>query len=467
MTLTITHAKVDAIPDNAADAAAGKVLPSDWNADHVFTSTSTSSANSPILYGNMEQDARFTYDPATQGHVTIGTSDPAYFHYTSTYTVGQPSLGILGGSGAEYKYTALMISQFSEGINVGFVTHVGAANVWTLWGSPEGGSDPVHNPPEWQLKSLFGINYNDDSTFQNPIIFDDVGNTYINKSFYFMGWDPTAPYNQAVWMKVACPDPGLTAPFGSQWTWTFPTGPGSNHQMLQTDGSGTTSWSVGFTWDGTNIVGASASTSGTGMELDATGGGGDNIGFFSTGSANAQGAGKFTGYDLTANKGLFVANNAAFQIGGVFGWNSDATFLVGSLDTGASRVAAAVVGIGNGAQGNTSGIVLSDGNRGAVQIDFGAFPGTTDTTLAVAVTQISSGSVVECFVMPAATTDHSVDEHWLDPPEVFAGSVNAGVGFTIYAKAKDLWGGVTGLGMQPPDLDNLVYGKWQLGWRWS
>ncbi len=34
MTITVTHAKVDALPDNAVDAAAGKVLPSDWNAAH-------------------------------------------------------------------------------------------------------------------------------------------------------------------------------------------------------------------------------------------------------------------------------------------------------------------------------------------------------------------------------------------------------------------------------------------------
>ncbi len=69
--------------------------------------------------------------------------------------------------------------------------------------------------------------------------------------------------------------------------------------------------------------------------------------------------------------------------------------------------------------------------------------------------------------MPTATSDHSVDEHWTDPPDVLAGSVSAGVGFTIYGKAKDIWGGITGVESTPGDMNNLVYGKWSIAWRWS
>lgn len=39
MTLSITHAKVDSIPDDPGDALAGKVLPSDWNAVHTVSGT--------------------------------------------------------------------------------------------------------------------------------------------------------------------------------------------------------------------------------------------------------------------------------------------------------------------------------------------------------------------------------------------------------------------------------------------
>jgi hypothetical protein len=37
LTARVVHAKVDLIPDDPASAAAGKVLPSDWNADHTIT----------------------------------------------------------------------------------------------------------------------------------------------------------------------------------------------------------------------------------------------------------------------------------------------------------------------------------------------------------------------------------------------------------------------------------------------
>ncbi len=220
---------------------------------------------------------------------------------------------------------------------------------------------------------------------------------------------------------------------------------------------------------GGRILVSDSNTAGTAFALDAVPGGGNRIEFNSTGSTNGNGPGKFLIYDATADNVPLVMDASIFGLlpAQVFAWSDTSPYQIGTYDTGLSRIAPVVVGVGNGTQGDTSGIVLSDGNRGTVQIDFGSFPGTTDVNLAVSVPQIAAGSVVECFIMPAATADHSVDEHWLDPPEVFAGSISAGVGFTIYAKAKDLWGGVTGAMPTPADLDNLVYGKWQLGWRWS
>ena len=108
------------------------------------------------------------------------------------------------------------------------------------------------------------------------------------------------------------------------------------------------------------------------------------------------------------------------------------------------------------------------GAQGSTTINFGAFPGTTDTTVAVADTNILSGSLAEAWIMPAATTDHSVDEHWLDPPIVIAGNVSAGVGFTIYGKVPDVWGGV-GADQQPKPANtaNLMYGLWTVAWCWN
>jgi hypothetical protein len=42
---------------------------------------------------------------------------------------------------------------------------------------------------------------------------------------------------------------------------------------------------------------------------------------------------------------------------GVFGWNSDAHYASGTLDTGLSRVAPGVVGVGNGTAGDASGAI--------------------------------------------------------------------------------------------------------------
>ncbi len=108
------------------------------------------------------------------------------------------------------------------------------------------------------------------------------------------------------------------------------------------------------------------------------------------------------------------------------------------------------------------------GAQGSTTINFGSFPGTTDTTVSISDSNILSGSLVEAWVMPAATSDHSVDEHWLDPPKVIAGNVAAGVGFTIYGNANDTWGGRAATKQPTPaNTDNLCYGAWAVAWCWN
>lgn len=108
------------------------------------------------------------------------------------------------------------------------------------------------------------------------------------------------------------------------------------------------------------------------------------------------------------------------------------------------------------------------GNQGSTTLNFGAFPGTTDTSSAISDATILSSSLVEAWIMPTSTSDHSVDEHWVDPPLVVAGNVQAGVGFTIYGKAPDVWGGdAQKLDFTPANCDNLVYGAWTVAWCWN
>jgi hypothetical protein len=109
-------------------------------------------------------------------------------------------------------------------------------------------------------------------------------------------------------------------------------------------------------------------------------------------------------------------------------------------------------------------------------IDFGAYPGTADTSVAVAQTGILAGSLVEAWIYPVATTDHSADEHWIDPPVVTAGNVSAGVGFTIYATAApnpETWDRRRNrAGENYSDSDQIergrqYYGQYTVAWVWN
>jgi hypothetical protein len=90
---------------------------------------------------------------------------------------------------------------------------------------------------------------------------------------------------------------------------------------------------------------------------------------------------------------------------------------------------------------------------GQTELDFGAFPGVSNVSVTISgQDDIAAGANVEAFIVYEATDDHSADEHLADPPRVTAGTVVAGTGFTIHGIA-------TG--------NQLVYGAWTVGWRWS
>lgn len=89
---------------------------------------------------------------------------------------------------------------------------------------------------------------------------------------------------------------------------------------------------------------------------------------------------------------------------------------------------------------------------GTATIDFGTFPGATDTSLAVAGQgSIVSGTLVEAWIRPVATADHTADEHWVEGIDVFAANIQAGTGFTIYARTND---------------NIRLYGQWTVAWAW-
>jgi len=127
--------------------------------------------------------------------------------------------------------------------------------------------------------------------------------------------------------------------------------------------------------------------------------------------------------------------------------------------------------------------------QGTATLDFGAFPGASDASVAVTgQAGILAGSLVEAWLFPAATTDHTADEHWVETIEVMAGNVVAGTGFTIYGINENqlsepvvpqgngrnnvtLAGGlVSSSNLQAPLIGGIgtrLYGKFNVAWAWN
>jgi len=78
------------------------------------------------------------------------------------------------------------------------------------------------------------------------------------------------------------------------------------------------------------------------------------------------------------------------------------------------------------------------GAKGTTTVDFGAHPGATEASATVSgQTSIVADSLAEAWLFPVATADHSIDEHVVDGPLLFAANVVAGVGFTIRALTRN------------------------------
>lgn len=131
--------------------------------------------------------------------------------------------------------------------------------------------------------------------------------------------------------------------------------------------------------------------------------------------------------------------------GTVLGRSTIGTGDVESLTLGANMTL--VAGVLNSLPG-----VGGAANVGTATIDFGAFPGKSDTSVAVTgQTSIVAGSVVMVAIRPVATAEHSADEHWVEELDVFAGNIVAGTGFTIYAKTRN----------------RRLYGSFTVAWSWA
>ena len=72
--------------------------------------------------------------------------------------------------------------------------------------------------------------------------------------------------------------------------------------------------------------------------------------------------------------------------------------------------------------------------QGTAIVDFGAFPGSSDASVAVTgQTGILSSSLVEAWIRPVDSADNLADEHLVETIRIVAGNIVPGTGFTIYA----------------------------------
>jgi hypothetical protein len=100
---------------------------------------------------------------------------------------------------------------------------------------------------------------------------------------------------------------------------------------------------------------------------------------------------------------------------------------------------------------------------GTATLDFGAFPGKGDASVAVTgQAGIVAGSLIGCWIRPVATADHTADEHMVESLAVTAATIVPGTGFTIY-------GFENGVGPHTaqPSTAHLLYGAFTIAWAWS
>lgn len=91
---------------------------------------------------------------------------------------------------------------------------------------------------------------------------------------------------------------------------------------------------------------------------------------------------------------------------------------------------------------------------GTVTLTFGTLstPNLSPTATVTGQSGIAGSSLVEAWIMPATTADHSVDEHIVESVRVVAGPPSAGSGFTVF--------GVV------PSGGGTVYGAFNVAWAW-
>jgi hypothetical protein len=112
-------------------------------------------------------------------------------------------------------------------------------------------------------------------------------------------------------------------------------------------------------------------------------------------------------------------------------------------------------------------------DTGTAIVDFGAFPGQSEASVLVPAPGISAISLVEAWIFPDNTADHSADEHRLETLSVMVDplTIVPNVSFIIslvnYARFNEQPGLRGSQGGANGGIGTLVYGKWRVAWVWD
>lgn len=115
------------------------------------------------------------------------------------------------------------------------------------------------------------------------------------------------------------------------------------------------------------------------------------------------------------------------------------------------------------------------GASGSTTIDFGAFPGASDAQVDVATAGVVAASLVEGWLMPKATADHSVDEHVVESIKVLGHYLSDGNVRIRAVNTSELneplepkrGEGIAEYRAGTGGRGTRLYGLWTVGWVWS
>lgn len=107
-------------------------------------------------------------------------------------------------------------------------------------------------------------------------------------------------------------------------------------------------------------------------------------------------------------------------------------------------------------------------NVGNAVLDFGAFPGKSDASVNVTGQgSIGAGSTVNAWITPAASADHSADEHMLETIKIMVGNILPGTGFTIYGLNNNQINEPLEFRTSIGGRGTMLYGQWNIKWQWN